>query len=148
MNTAEVFLPLTHDTQLVVAVRKGSEELNLVLAGPNAGLMMYTNTLVPQAPKNTPMGNELKVRSTGWKPVYCTHAPIGAWGLAVFQRQVTYPCAKFKARKALFLCSVELYMWHCVFSRAALEEISKIGLELKVLRPEAHFLRWKEEGFL
>ena len=45
MNTAEVFLPLTHDTQLVVAVRKGSEELNLVLAGPNAGLMMYTNTL-------------------------------------------------------------------------------------------------------
>ena len=69
MNTAEVFLPLTHDTQLVVAVRKGSEELNLVLAGPNAGLMMYTNTLVPQAPKNTPMGNELKVRSTGWKPV-------------------------------------------------------------------------------
>ena len=31
-----------------------------------------------------------------------------------------------------------------VFSRAALKEISKIGLESKVIRSEAHFLRLKQ----
>lgn len=42
MNTADVSLPLTHDTPLVVAVSKGGKQVNT-----NAGLIMWNNTLVP-----------------------------------------------------------------------------------------------------
>ena len=68
----------------------------------------------------------------------------GARGLAIFRRQVAYPCAKYKARKAFLLCSGVLYVKH---SRVALEEMSKIGLELKVLCSEGHFLCIKEESY-
>jgi len=78
-------------------------------------------------------GMHFKVRSTGWKPVKCTqvlivdivtiiifivevrkhvlpNSPTGdARGLAAFQSQIAYPCAKFKERKMLFLCSSVLY---------------------------------------
>ena len=65
-----------------------------------------------------------------------------ARGLAVFQRQIAYPCAKYKARKAFLLFSGVLYGWRSVFSRAACKEI---GLELKILCSEAHFLCIKHQ---
>ena len=58
-----------------------------------------------------------------------------------FEKQITYPCAKYKARKALFQCSGVLYGWHSVFSRSALKEI---GVESKVICSKAHFLRLKQ----
>ena len=66
-----------------------------------------------------------------------------AQGLAVFRRQITYTCAKYKATKAFFcvlvFCTgsaVYLARWHVIKS--------KIGLKLKILRSEAHFLCLKQ----
>ena len=60
--------------------------------------------------------------------------------------QIVYFCAIFKARKALVLRSGVFYTSSVcsVLSRAACNEITKIGLELKILRSEAHFLLLKQ----
>ena len=60
-----------------------------------------------------------------------------ARGFAIFQKQIAYPCAKCKARKAFLQCSGMFYGLCSVFSRAACKEILKIGLELKILCSEA-----------
>ena len=88
----------------------------------------------------------LRLRSTGWKPVKCTHAPIVYISNNSWHSNNNYllrKCANTHSQK----CHV-LYVQCHVFSRVALEEITKSGLELKVLRSEAHFLCPKEESFI
>ena len=76
---------------------------------------------------------------TGWCSRPCRISKTGRLSL----RQI-----RIRQEKRFFcvlVCSTCSTMY--VFSRVALEEILKIGLELKVVRSEVHFVRPKEESF-
>ena len=63
-----------------------------------------------------------------------------AQGLAVLRRQFAYPCVKSKAKKVFLVCSGVC----CSAVYLAGRRLKKIGLELKIRRPKAHFLRLKQ----
>ena len=64
-----------------------------------------------------------------------------AWGLAMFQRQIAHPCAKYKARKAFLLCSGVLYRYSAVYLAGRHVKNSwKSDFELKILHFKVHFL--------